>query len=153
MRPSQQLTEWIAAQLRIRSPGAELPTDRELAAAWKVSKRTVGSVMRSFARRGDIVRIPGRDTQVASAHVATADRVVETQRSSAGQLRDLIFRAICRGEFKMGERLPSIKYMSRVFRVSARTVIAAYRELQRENYAVKVGKNVFLGEFPRLVHQ
>lgn len=74
---------------------------------------------------------------------ATPERVTAAQR-----LRDALYRRICNGEIRRGEALPSVKYLTREYRVSRRTVVAAYRMLRTEGRIEKVGKVFWCGGPP-----
>ncbi len=148
VKPSQRFTEWIERQIQSRRPGARLPTADELARTWGISVSTVTRILGRYARNGALVRIPRRGTFVGPLD---QQRLSPPEPVSSSQsIVDEIKRAITNGSLRKGDALPSVKFMSHQFRVAPRTVIAAYRELQKQTHVVKVGKTYWVGTFSAL---
>ncbi len=63
------------------------------------------------------------------------------------QLIDQVRRAVARGSVRPGERLPSVRQLSRELVVNPNTVARAYTELEREGTLVtQQGRGVFVAE-------
>ena len=63
------------------------------------------------------------------------------------QLIDQVRRAIARGGLRSGERLPSVRQLSRDLVVNPNTVARAYTELEREGTLItQQGRGVFVAE-------
>jgi len=63
------------------------------------------------------------------------------------QLIDQIRRAIARGQLKPGDRLPSVRQLSRDLVVNPNTIARAYTELEREGTIVtQQGRGAFVAE-------
>lgn len=147
-KPSQQFTEWVERQIQSRKPGARLPTADELAQSWGISVSTVTRILGHYARIGALVRIPRRGTFVGPLDQQQPSPPEPV--SSSQSIVDEIKRAITNGSLRKGDALPSVKFMSRQFRVAPRTVIAAYRVLEKQTHVVKVGKTYWVGTFSAL---
>ena len=64
------------------------------------------------------------------------------------QLIDQVRRAVARGNLQPGDRLPSVRQLSRDLVVNPNTVARAYTELEREGTLVtQQGRGVFVAEF------
>ncbi len=65
------------------------------------------------------------------------------------QIADAIKKAIARGEFKMGEKVPSVRELALEIKVNPNTVQHAYQELIREGVLfTKRGQGNFVTEDP-----
>ena len=63
------------------------------------------------------------------------------------QLIEQVRRAIARGHLQVGERLPSVRQLSRELVVNPNTVSRAYTELEREGTLItQQGRGVFVAE-------
>jgi len=63
------------------------------------------------------------------------------------QLIDQVRRAIARGGLRPGERLPSVRQLSRDLVVNPNTIARAYTELEREGTLItQQGRGVFIAE-------
>ena len=63
------------------------------------------------------------------------------------QLIDQIRRAIARGQLKPGDRLPSVRQLSRDLVVNPNTIARSYTELEREGTIVtQQGRGAFVAE-------
>ncbi len=130
-------------------PGARLAADSELAARWGVSLRTVKKILGELGERGLVWRIQGKGTFVPSPPRpslpvrSTAGPV----RSSVDSLVQTIHDAISSGELRVGDSLPSVKFMSLRFRVSTRTVARAYSGLREDGLVQRIGKTFWIGRF------
>ena len=70
-----------------------------------------------------------------------------SQRPIYRQLIDQIRRAIARGILKPGERLPSVRQLSRELVVNPNTVARAYADLERDGTLVtQQGRGVFVAQ-------
>jgi DNA-binding transcriptional regulator YhcF (GntR family) len=152
-RPSERLRQWLDLELSARQPGDRLPTDRQLAAQWDVSERTVHRILGAYGRQGKVVRIQGRGTFLPGVEGAKPEVRPGATATSAQTIVDEVFRAMCAGEIRQGEALPAVKALCVQFRVSPPTVIRAYRELAARGHVTKVGKTFWVGRFGRLVRQ
>jgi len=64
------------------------------------------------------------------------------------QLIDQVRRAIARGGLRPGDRLPSVRQLSRDLVVNPNTIAKAYTELEREGTLVtQQGRGVFVADF------
>lgn len=151
-RPVERLRRWIEEQLALLPPGAAFPTELELARQWNISRRSVGRLLSRFAEQGRLIRIPGKGTFVPGPGSDETEPAPAFPNSSSERLEDTIYRSLCAGELKSGEALPSIKYMSRRFRLSPATVIRAYRRLCNAGIVTRVGKTFWIGTFRDLIH-
>ncbi|MCG8449647.1 MAG: GntR family transcriptional regulator [Pirellulales bacterium] len=63
------------------------------------------------------------------------------------QLIDQVRRAVARGNLRPGERLPSVRQLSRELVVNPNTVARAYTELERDGTLItQQGRGVFVAE-------
>ena len=63
------------------------------------------------------------------------------------QLIDQIRRAVAQGQLRSGERLPSVRQLSRDLVVNPNTIARAYTELEREGTLVaQQGRGVFIAD-------
>ncbi len=150
--PCHALEEWLARNLEAVRPGGKLPTDRELAARFGLSERTVRRVLSRLSASGLVIRIRGRGTFAPGGQPRPSLSSLPA-RSSAGSIADEVYKAVCAGELKPGERLPSVKAMAVQFGVSVPTVIRAYRELASQGHVTRIGKGFWIGRFTRIVRQ
>ncbi|MBD3392331.1 MAG: GntR family transcriptional regulator [Chitinivibrionales bacterium] len=150
--PREQLTSWLDRQLEILPPGAALPTDRELASRFGLSRRTISRIGRNYVRDGRILRISGKGTFVPKDATDDDSLWSASSTNAAQSLVGTIHDLIRSGELERGHSLPSIKYMRRRFKVSPATVTAAYRQLVDEGYVTKIGKSFWIGRFKELAH-
>lgn len=142
--PTARFTKWVEDQLQVLPPGSFLPFDRELAAAWGLSPRTVWSVLKGFRDRGQLVRVRGKGTMIPGP--AAADRTPRQRLDAAEALAAAIAESIAGGTFRSGEPLPPVKYLCRQFRVGATTVSAAFRSLTRRRFVTRIGKRYWAGD-------
>ncbi len=64
------------------------------------------------------------------------------------QLIDQVRRGIARGSLRSGDRLPSVRKLSRDLVVNPNTISKAYTELEREGTLItQQGRGVFVAEF------
>lgn len=150
MRPSEKFRSWLEKQIATRKRGARLPTAEQLAETWGVSQSTVTRILRTYQRDGALVRIPRRGTFIGPLDDADTGAVVPEPVSSTQSIVDEIKRSITNGSLRKGDALPSVKFMSRQFKVAPRTVIAAYRDLALQTHVVRVGKTYWVGTFSAL---
>jgi DNA-binding GntR family transcriptional regulator len=145
-RPSIQMKQWLEQTVPGMEPGARLPSDPELAAQWDISLRTAKTVLKELSDQGILTRVPGRGTFVPKTKTVRMSEL-PVASGSRDTVIEGIARSIASGEFRVGEPLPSIKYVSVQFRVSPRTVVAAYRDLRERGLINKVGKSFWVGKF------
>lgn len=150
MKASAKVVRWLEEQLPALGPGARLPSDRELASRLGVSVMTVRRTLTCYHREGRVERVWGRGTCKPAQPAATT--VLPPSRSAAQSITAHLVALIQRGELRQGEVLPSISALSHQFRHAPATVIAAYRQLQEQGHATKVGKSFFVGRFADLIH-
>lgn len=150
LRPSQKFETWLRNQLAKLPPGSRLPTGKELAATWNISESTTRAILRKYRSSGKLALIPGRGAFVPDEggdpepHAAPA-------RSSADSIVEFITDSIRKGDIKLGEALPSIKYMTLQFGVAPMTVVRAYRTLRRHGMITQVGKTHWAGTYGSIV--
>lgn len=150
-KPSEALVTWLEEHCRALGPGQRLPTNRELAATFGISQRTVIRKLEELSKRGLLVRIQGRGT-FTPERTGAPPKAPRTPRSSTQTLVDVIHRSIRRGELSKGQPLPQVKYTCLKFRLSPATVAAAYRQLEEMGLVVKIGKSYWVGSFDSLIH-
>lgn len=143
------VAQWAEKRLRTGFPGERLPTTRALARELGVSARAVIDGLRPLVEAGKLVRVPGRGTCIAPANVDPS--VATSPKSSPEEVAEKIHSAICTGEFRVGDNLPSVKFFSLSLHVSPHTVIRAYRILAGKGFAYKVGKQYRVGSFEGVV--
>lgn len=151
MHSSSEIREHLSRVVSLATPGSRLPTDREVAERFGVSLRTVARVMGDLARKGLVRRVRGKGTFVpdaAAKPTLDAEALVHTPQPP---LIEQVFGLICNGEYRRGEALPSVKYLSRRFHVAPATVVQAYRELCARRVVTKVGKTFWVGGFRALL--
>jgi hypothetical protein len=105
---------------------------------------TVRRILKKYADANRVCRIPGKGTFVAGPEGDTQEEI-DAPRSSAQIIADVIAKGIRQGEFKKGDALSSIKYMSLRFKVTPSTVIAAYKMLLGDGLVTRVGKTYWVG--------
>ncbi|MBD3392637.1 MAG: GntR family transcriptional regulator [Chitinivibrionales bacterium] len=143
-RPSQALKEWMEKQVSSARPGQSIPPDRALAEKFGISVRTVERLLSEYRDRGQIVRIPGKGTFVGQEE-PEPEGPIEHPRSSADMLAETIVREISSGNYRVGEALPSNKFMCLQFGVAPVTVHKAYRRLEQMGLVTRIGKTVWVG--------
>jgi DNA-binding transcriptional regulator YhcF (GntR family) len=150
---SRELKTWLTRKLEGLNPGDQLPTEAVLGREFNISRSTVRRVLKSFTDSGALERIPGKGTFIPRAEQSAKVELDQAPISSAQAVADQIYRSICNGDLKIGQPLPSIKYMRYRFKVTGQTAIAAYRELVNRGLATKVGKTFWAGTFKELIDQ
>ena len=145
MKSSDKLTAWLEEQLPKLSPGARLPTDNQLAEMFGLSATTVRRTLKQYRDAGRLVRYRGKGTFVpSSGPPAAVSAPTSSSQNVAGHLR----ASICEGSLRRGQALPPPKQLVHAFEVSHATVRAAYEQLVRDGFAVKVGRRHWVGAFP-----
>ncbi len=144
-KPSDVLRAWLDTQLESLPPGHRLPTDRELAGQFNVSERTARSILGLYHTEGKVVRVPGKGTFTTSDMPVRIELPERTP--SAESLSRRIHLGIATGEYRAGEPLPSVKWLSREFRVSHKTVAQAYDFLERRRFIYRIGYRYWVGGF------
>ena len=155
VKNSRKFTDWLDSHLAGASPGARLPVDRALARTWGLSSRTVADILRAYAAQKRLVRLQGTGTFVPPGPLPASDsgETASTAVHSAAQhLAESLRRSFSIGTMQYGEALPSVKYLSRRFSVSPRTVSSAYAHLARQGLVSKTGKTWWFGEFGGILH-
>jgi len=143
-RPSQVFNEWIEQQIASGRPGRPLPTDRALAERFGISIRTIERLLKPFRDSNRINRIPGKGTYIAGAEVRV-NEPIDTARSSSDIVAETIVKEIATGAYKLGEALPSNKFMCLRFGIAPGTMNRAYRKLQDMGLATRIGKTMWVG--------
>ncbi len=143
-RPTQAFVDWLDKQLPSLQPGNRLPSVPKMCAQWKLSAGTVRSILREYQQKGRLVLIPGRGTFVPEEQQEVAFDT-DHRASSTQTVVDFVAGSVQRGTLKLGEALPSVKYMALQFKVAPMTVVRAYRELQKRGMVARVGKTFWVG--------
>lgn len=146
-RPSQQFLSWLRRHVDTRPAGTKLPTIEELSKRFGLSPTTIKSKVKPLIADGLLVALPGRGTFVGPLDTAPEQESAGPGRSSSELLVDRIVREIVRGKLKRGDHLPAVKFVSIQYKMSSRSVSAAYRELVRLGYCTRMGKRCFVGDF------
>lgn len=137
---------WLEQETREGYPGKPLPPDREMVTRFGLSARTLSRIMQECARQGLVVRIPGRGTFLPEL-TEKGIKPVKEPETAAVNLAKSIFNAICSGEYRQGEGLPPVKFLSYRFKVADRTVSRAYRILLEQGHVTRAGKSYWVGSF------
>jgi len=146
-RPSartKDLATWLETRLAELAPGANLPTDAQLARAWSLSASTVKRVLSHYRDRGMLERIQGKGTfkPPGRPHLpCSTERHPSSVRALAENLQSLVYA----GKYAYGEQLPSIKFMCLQYKLAPATVVAAYRQLADMQLLTKIGKSFYVG--------
>ncbi|MBN1671762.1 MAG: GntR family transcriptional regulator [Kiritimatiellae bacterium] len=144
MRATDPLQAWLDDWLRNAEPGARLPSDQALAAAWGVSHSTVRRLLRACAAAGRLVRIRGKGTFIPRTG-PTSPPPVSYRASSVQSIVDWLTEAISAADLKVGDPLPANKIMCARFHVRSATVRQAYARLRQQDLATQVGKYWWVG--------
>jgi hypothetical protein len=59
-KPSDMFMSYLGGLLKKEKPGSPLPTDKELAAQWGLSERSIRRLLIDLRDQGRIIRIPGK---------------------------------------------------------------------------------------------
>lgn len=150
-RPTLRLKEWLDNQIRSSTPGKRLPTGKILARTFNLSEITVKKVLRTYTKSGKLYSARGMGTFIPSNKIQSADIMIEPPKSSVENIVEHLDNLISRGILKRNEALPPIKTITIQFKVTAATVIKAYKRLQKIGRITKVGKTFWVGSFDRIV--
>lgn len=148
-RPSQRFKNWLDSHLQSLQPGNRLPTGQELARQWDLSVSTVRNILREYQKKGAVVLVPGRGAFVPQEE-ADPDLQLDPKPSSTQSIVDFVVASIRQGSVRIGEALPSIKYMSLQFKVAPMTVVRAYGQLRERGLVTRVGKTFWVGDYDSL---
>lgn len=144
VKPSAAFRRWVDAHLARADSGSRLPPVNRLCAQFNLSETTVRRILRSFQNEGKLLLLPGRGTFVAGGR-REIDVPDETPTSSAATIEKYITDSISCGDIRIGQQLPSVKYMSIQFKVARQTVTKAYRNLKARGIATRIGKSYWAG--------
>ncbi len=134
--------QWLEEQIAAGPTGTRLPAHRALAREWDLSETTIRAVIRRYARRRQLVCLPGKGTFIgAPSRPAPAS----PPQSSVESLVSALTRALSRGELKRGDALPPVKVVCLQFHVTPATVASAYRELESAGLATRIGRRYWVG--------
>jgi DNA-binding transcriptional regulator YhcF (GntR family) len=140
---SQKIQAWLDAKLADMRQGGRLPTERELADLFNVSKATIARVLVDYEKRGKLFRVVGKGTFAGLP--GDAPELIGGKKNSAETVCDYLVDLIASGKVKRGELLPSPKYLYRHFQVAPKTVTIAFQMLEKMKIARKVGRNMMAG--------
>lgn len=132
------------------SPGQPLPTDRQHAARFGVSTRTVARIMKQLVDEGLVVRVRGKGSFTAPLESRT---MPPPPAGAAGDLAASIRRDIVQGALTDGQSLPAVKFLCRELHVSPSTVSRAYRLLADEGLVSRIGQTYHVGRFSDIVYR
>lgn len=124
------------------APGDIVPNDEMLAETHDVSIRTIRRVMAKLRSEGLVLRARGMPTQVPGGDVGSDD---QEPASSADRLAKELVRSIHRGDIRTGDALPQIKELAARYRMSDKTILGAYRQLEHDGVVSKIGKRFWVG--------
>jgi DNA-binding transcriptional regulator YhcF (GntR family) len=141
---AERFCRWLEKMIDEGPGGRRLPSATELARTFGISAKTVNKLFKSYIAKGLVERTPGKGTHIAGESYQQPDTV---PARSADALALALKESIARGEYRIGDMLPSVKYVCRTFGVSPSTVSKAYALLQNENLAVRVGRGYRVGTF------
>lgn len=135
------LKKWLLDTVTSSSAGTRLPSDRTLGNQFGLSRVSVARTLSELAREGVVVRVQGSGTYVAPyapdrPHAPPSLPVAR----AVDRLEQRLRRMLIDGTVRHGESLPAIKYLTHTYRVSRRTVSAAYHRLMDEGLVVKMGR-------------
>jgi len=148
---SQDIREWVDRFIAQNPPGTQLPFDRNLARLLDCSVMSVRRVLSDYAAKGLLQRRNRRGTRIPPSpaseeqHQAPESTPRNDRRRSVTAIHDDLLKAIASGTYKRGTALPLNKQIALQLQVSTHTVTSAYRLLEKEGYATKVGKRYWVG--------
>ena len=120
-----------------------LPFDKQLAETLAISQVTVKRQLSSLAKEGLVERFQGKGTFLPGGLVETSHQ--NTHQRSSEVLTQSICRQISNGTLRIGDCLPSFKFISKHYRVGFGTAKSAYLKLEKMGLATRVGKNYQVG--------
>ena len=78
----------------------------------------------------------------------------DTSRPIFLQIMEEVKRRVMRGDFKSGERAPSVRELAKILKVNPNTVAKAYYELEREGLLfTKRGQGTFITQDKRVLNR
>ncbi len=143
------LRAWLVRTAKSSPAGARLPTARDCARRFGLSLSSVRRVFSEFRRDGALVSVRGKGTFVHS--VPQPQVAPRRTDDAAARLTTALTGLIAAGDLRHGDPLPSHTYVVRRFRVTPRTVTAAYAALVRRGLATRVGRRHWVGQLRSLV--
>ena len=146
-RPSQRFLKWLNGAVVTGPAGFKLPTIETLSGRYRLSPTTIKRCMKPLIDSGRLAALPGRGTFICPLEVIPEDEGLADKESSSDSLVDRIIEEIVQGRLKRGDHLPAIKFICLQYRMSSRSVSAAYRKLVHLGYCTRMGKRCFVGDF------
>ena len=148
---SEQFANQLLEELKTYSPGQQLPSDKTLAAQFNLSLRTVTRIMKDMAAKGLVSRYQGKGTFAPGNTMKQGSLAKQAhKKTTTERLAESIIGGIQRGDYRLGEALPPVKFITRQFNCASGSVTAAYRLLAKKGLATKVGKTYQVGPFRQL---
>ena len=145
--PRRNFIAWIEKRIESGRPGSALPTQKQLAERFDLSRETVRRILKEYRDRGKLCSIPGKGTFLFPAERTEVTGDEPVRRGSTQQLTEELVRSINRGVLKRGQALPQVKTVQLQFHVSTATVIRAYRNLESRGLVSRIGKRYWVGGF------
>jgi DNA-binding LacI/PurR family transcriptional regulator len=129
----------------MRSKDTRLPTIRDLARQFGVSKGTMEKAVQLLKQRGFLQAYPGRGTWVTAESKSGRKKSNRNADESAVRLYTFIRNKILDGTFRVGKAIPKVHYFVVTEHVSPDTVCSALKMLSEEKLIWKRGKTWIAG--------
>ncbi len=147
LTPAEELRKWLKATMGQAKPGQEFPRDKELAQKFMVSELTVRSAFKEFKLRGEVLRIRGRGTfKTGPQEKESVTLKKQPNLLSHEVVADTLADQIAKGVLEIGAAMPSIAYIVANYHVAPRTVILAYRNLEKKKLISRMGLSYRVGK-------
>lgn len=127
-------------------PGIYLPSSRQLAQKYEVSRPTILKAIRELHEKG-LVRLQGnRKARILGR--SAEKTIAQSSLSSSEKVYTLLLDRIKSGRYRRGEVLPKWSYLSSSLHVSTGTINQALRKLHEQNIIHRKGRRCIVGPAP-----
>lgn len=142
----RHLQDWISNQLGQMQPGECFPPTTTIAQHFGVSPATVRRAFKRYTMQGVLCSTQGKGTYLPKNPDCSELRGV-ARRRCASQIAEELGLLIAQGQYRRGEVLPSVKYLSLQFGLRPSTIIEALQILESRGLVSKVGRKRMVGRF------
>ncbi len=146
MKSTEKFDQWLKARVEAGKRGEPLPSEKELARSFGLSRSTISRALLPLRDKGVIVRIPGKGSYFRAAPPQVSHEPL-VSGNAWERLSESLLGLLSRGELRTGGALPPVKYVANQFHVTPATVTRAYRDLVEKGYVEKVGRRYVIGRF------
>ena len=151
---TRKFITWLDSWLDQANVGDKLLSIKELSANYYISEKTIHTILHQYAIDKKVLRIQGKGTIKITDNYTIYQQVIKSPNrlKSVDSLSNLVRNLIYSGELKHGEALPTVKYLTRRFRVSSKTTVNTLKLLEKEGHVTKVGRSYWIGSLKNQIH-